>query len=107
MAALAWLQCVLAAAWALLEFLSAPRSHSILKNLTCGFSHKMEESPMATTPISGALNRGGAFLITPVEPENVFTPADLTDDQRLIGQTADEFVSKEVVPLIPELEQHK
>src|ERR1700690_4109678 len=62
---------------------------------------------MATTPVSQALNRGGAFLITTTAPEDVFTPADLTDDQRLIGQTAEEFVAKEVVPNIPQLELHE
>jgi alkylation response protein AidB-like acyl-CoA dehydrogenase len=62
---------------------------------------------MATASVSQALNRGGAFLITDSAPQDVFTPADLTDDQRLIGQTAEEFVKKEVVPLIPELEAHK
>src|ERR1700723_26820 len=62
---------------------------------------------MATTPVSVALNRGGAFLISSITPDEIFTPADLTDDQRLIGQTAEEFVAKEVVPLIPELELHK
>ena len=62
---------------------------------------------MATTPISTSLNRGGSFLVASITPEEIFTPADLSDDQRLIGQTAEEFVTKEVVPLIPELEQHK
>jgi len=62
---------------------------------------------MATAPVSQVLNRGGSFLITSVAAEDVFTPADLTDDQRLIGQTAEEFVQKEVVPNIPELEAHK
>ncbi len=62
---------------------------------------------MATAPVSQVLNRGGAFLITPCRPEDVFTPADFSDDQRLIGQTAEEFVQKEVVPQIPELEAHK
>jgi alkylation response protein AidB-like acyl-CoA dehydrogenase len=62
---------------------------------------------MATAPVSQVLNRGGAFLITPCRPEEVFTPADFSDDQRLIGQTAEEFVQKEVMPAIPELEAHK
>jgi len=62
---------------------------------------------MATTPVSQALNRGGAFLIATTAPEDIFTPADVTDDQRLIGHTAAEFVAKEVVPMIPELEKHK
>src|SRR6202046_5646688 len=62
---------------------------------------------MATTPVSAALNRGGAFLITSCRPEDIFTPADVSDDQRLVGQTAEEFVQKEVVPEIAALEQHK
>ncbi len=62
---------------------------------------------MATTPAAQTLNRGGAFLITTCMPEDVFTPADLTDDQRLIGQTAEAFVTKEVVPNIADLELHK
>jgi alkylation response protein AidB-like acyl-CoA dehydrogenase len=62
---------------------------------------------MATASVSQVLNRGGAFLITPCRPEDVFTPADFSDDQRLIGQTAEEFVQKEVMPAIPELEAHK
>jgi alkylation response protein AidB-like acyl-CoA dehydrogenase len=62
---------------------------------------------MATAPVSQTLNRGGAFLITSCRSEDVFTPADFSDDQRLIGQTAEEFVQKEVMPAIPELEAHK
>jgi alkylation response protein AidB-like acyl-CoA dehydrogenase/outer membrane murein-binding lipoprotein Lpp len=58
-------------------------------------------------PAAQTLTRGGAFLVADCNPENVFTPADLSDDQRLIGQTAEEFVAKEVVPNIPDLEQHK
>ncbi len=37
----------------------------------------------------------------------MFTPADLTDDQKLIGQTAEEFVLKEVLPLAKDLENKK
>ncbi len=62
---------------------------------------------MATSTVSQNLLRGGSFLITACQPEDVFTPADLTDDQRLIGQTAEEFVTKEVMPVVPELELHK
>jgi hypothetical protein len=62
---------------------------------------------MATSTVSQNRLRGGAFLITPCQPEDVFTPADLSDDQRLIGQTAEEFVANEVLPVTLELEQHK
>src|SRR5271156_4203129 len=62
---------------------------------------------MATSTVSQNLLRGGSFLITPCTPDDVFPPADLADDQRLIGQTAEEFVTKEVMPVVPELEAHK
>ena len=57
-----------------------------------------------TTPRAAA---GGSFLIESPRPGDVFTPAELTDDQRLIGQTAEEFVANEVTPQIPDLELHK
>jgi alkylation response protein AidB-like acyl-CoA dehydrogenase len=62
---------------------------------------------MASSTIPQNQTRGGSFLTATVAPADVFTPADLSDDQRLIGQTAEEFVQKEVVPRIPELEAHK
>jgi alkylation response protein AidB-like acyl-CoA dehydrogenase len=71
---------------------------------------KLAEGKMTTKapePAAQTRNRGGAFLIAACTPDEVFTPADLTDDQRLIGQTAEEFVAKEVLPNVPELEQHK
>jgi len=49
--------------------------------------------------------KGGAFLIEDVTPERVFTPEKLTDEHRLIAQTAAEFVSTEVMPVIEQLEQ--
>jgi alkylation response protein AidB-like acyl-CoA dehydrogenase len=62
---------------------------------------------MATTPTERLMIRGGAFLISAVKPGDVFTPADLNDDQRLIGRTTEEFLAKEVIPHIAEVEQHK
>jgi alkylation response protein AidB-like acyl-CoA dehydrogenase len=62
---------------------------------------------MATTSLPRAASRGGSFLVESCVPEDVFSPADLADDQKLIGRTAEEFVRNEVVPLIPDLEQHK
>lgn len=58
-------------------------------------------------PSAQTRNRGGAYLIAACTPNDVFTPADLSDDQKLIGQTAEEFVAKEVLPNVAELEQHK
>src|SRR6202521_1364284 len=62
---------------------------------------------MATTSLPRAASRGGSFLVESCTPEDVFSPAELTDDQKLIGQTAEEFIRNEVVPVISDLEQHK
>jgi alkylation response protein AidB-like acyl-CoA dehydrogenase len=62
---------------------------------------------MATATITKPAAKGGSFLLESALPQDVFTPADLTDDQKLIGQTAEEFVTKEVMPLVKELENKK
>src|SRR5271156_5989208 len=62
---------------------------------------------MATATLSKQAAKGGSFLLETTLPQDVFTPADLTDDQKLIGQTAEEFVTKEVLPLVKDLENKK
>jgi alkylation response protein AidB-like acyl-CoA dehydrogenase len=62
---------------------------------------------MATSSVPRTASRGGVFLVEDCTPADVFTPAELTDDQKLIGHTAEEFVNQEVLPLIPDLEKHK
>jgi butyryl-CoA dehydrogenase len=62
---------------------------------------------MATATLTKPAAKGGSFLLESPLPQDVFTPADLTDDQKLIGQTAEEFVTKEVLPFVKELENKK
>jgi alkylation response protein AidB-like acyl-CoA dehydrogenase len=62
---------------------------------------------MATATIPKPAAKGGSFLLESPLAQDVFTPADLTDDQKLIGQTAEEFVTKEVLPVAKELEAKK
>jgi len=62
---------------------------------------------MATATLNRTAAKGGSFLLETAAPADVFTPADLTDDQKLIGQTAEEFVTKEVLPLVKDLENKK
>jgi alkylation response protein AidB-like acyl-CoA dehydrogenase len=49
---------------------------------------------------------GGSFLIEESAPEEIFTPEDFTEEHRMIAETTREFVDKEVVPRIDELEKH-
>ena len=41
---------------------------------------------------------GGAFLIRSLNPDDLFTPEDLSDEQRQFGRTAAEFMRNEVQP---------
>ena len=49
---------------------------------------------------------GGQFLSAPLRSEDVFVREDLTDEQRLFGQTALEFMQKEVLPVVQRLYAH-
>ena len=49
--------------------------------------------------------RGGAWLVEETEPGAAFTREKLTDEQRLMGRTAEEFVDGEVQPALDRLEQ--
>ncbi|MGH9431828.1 MAG: acyl-CoA dehydrogenase family protein [Terriglobia bacterium] len=49
--------------------------------------------------------KGGSFLIENRVPSEIFTPEDLTDQHRLIAQTAQAFVDREITPRIKEIEQ--
>ncbi len=50
--------------------------------------------------------RGGAWLVEPSDAHEVLTPETLTDEQRLIGATTQQFVDQEVLPALDRLEQH-
>ncbi|MCD6298359.1 MAG: acyl-CoA dehydrogenase family protein [Deltaproteobacteria bacterium] len=48
---------------------------------------------------------GGEFLITDVNPDEVFTPEDFTDEHKMIYETGSDFIEKEVIPIVDELEE--
>ncbi len=50
--------------------------------------------------------RGGSFLIEERTTTEIFTPEDLDEEQRMIGETTREFVDTEVRPAIAEMEKH-
>ena len=60
-----------------------------------------------TTAAPKKLIKGGSFLIENRAPHEIFTPEDLTDQHRLIAQTAREFVFQEVIPRLEEMEAKK
>jgi len=56
--------------------------------------------------IASNVVKGGSFLLTQASPDQVFTPEDLTEEQRMIGQTAREF-SEKVFTRLKEIEEDK
>src|SRR6266568_1774593 len=60
-----------------------------------------------TTTTTAARVKGGSFLIESRRPDEIFTPEDLSDQHKLIAQTATEFVEREIVPRVKEIEEKK
>jgi len=57
------------------------------------------------TTTAEQIARGGEWLLQAADAASVFTPEQLTDEHRLIGRTAEEFVENEVLPVLDKLEQ--
>jgi alkylation response protein AidB-like acyl-CoA dehydrogenase len=69
---------------------------------TIGARAAAEASP--STPFTPTA--GGRFLTTDVRPEAVFVREDLSEEQRMFGRTAAEFMQKEVLPVVDRLYKH-
>ena len=57
-----------------------------------------------TTPAAPIVHKGGSWLLEDPHEDGVFTPEQLSEEHRLIDQTAREFVSNEILPKTDELE---
>jgi alkylation response protein AidB-like acyl-CoA dehydrogenase len=60
---------------------------------------------MATADTAQTTARGGEWLVVETDPATVTTREGLTDEHRLIEQTAAEFIDGEVLPALERLEQ--
>jgi alkylation response protein AidB-like acyl-CoA dehydrogenase len=58
-----------------------------------------------TTDQTVAVLKGGEWLLTATEPEAIWTPEHVTEEQRLIARTTEEFVVNEVLPQMDRMEQ--
>jgi alkylation response protein AidB-like acyl-CoA dehydrogenase len=57
--------------------------------------------------VTNKLVKGGEFIIKETEAQDVFTPADFSEEQNMMHQTALDFVEKEVQPLLERLDNHE
>jgi hypothetical protein len=51
--------------------------------------------------------RGGMFLLSQADPADVFTPDDFSEEQRMIQQSTADFVERELIPRMADLEAQK
>src|SRR5919106_623084 len=58
-----------------------------------------------TADVPIAVLRGGEWLLMAAEPEAVWTPERLTEEQRLVARTTEEFVLNEILPQLDRLDQ--
>jgi alkylation response protein AidB-like acyl-CoA dehydrogenase len=56
--------------------------------------------------MAAKLFKGAEYLITAADKNDVFTPEDFSVEQRQIGDTTEQFVLNEVVPLRDKIEHH-
>ena len=76
-------------------------------NLIVNRVWNVKESPMPDlNPLPPHLV-GGNFLLTETDPTLAFTPEDLNSEQRLMAQTAEKFMEKDVLPNLEALEHQE
>ncbi len=51
--------------------------------------------------------KGGEFLLRATDAATVFTPADFTEEQRMMAESSQAFVREEVLPLLDRLDNHE
>jgi alkylation response protein AidB-like acyl-CoA dehydrogenase len=51
--------------------------------------------------------KGGEFLIKETEAQHIFIPEEFTEEQRMIAQTCEDFLAKEVFPRLDEIDSMK
>ncbi|MDF7814620.1 acyl-CoA dehydrogenase family protein [Hymenobacter sp. YC55] len=57
--------------------------------------------------VTNKLVKGGEFIIKETDAQDIFTPADFSEEQNMMHQTALDFVEKEVQPLLERLDNHE
>ena len=53
------------------------------------------------------LVKGGEFLIKETSADQIFIPEDFTEEQRMMAQTCEDFIEKEIVPRLEEIDAAK
>jgi hypothetical protein len=63
-------------------------------------NNRQEETNMS----SDEIKKGGSFLIEDTGPQEIFTPEDFSEEQKMFAKTAEDFVFGEVIPALDKTE---
>ena len=55
--------------------------------------------------MSKKIVRGGEYLVTETPCADIFTPEDFSDEQRQMANTADQFITTEIMPLVEDIDK--
>jgi alkylation response protein AidB-like acyl-CoA dehydrogenase len=53
---------------------------------------------------SNDIKKGGSFLIEDTDPQDVYSPEDFTEEQKMFAKTAEDFIFGEVIPALDKTE---
>ena len=62
---------------------------------------------MDSQTVDKKILKGGEFLIAPTEANDVFIPEEMNDEQKMVKETALNFVASEIVPNIKRIEKQE
>jgi alkylation response protein AidB-like acyl-CoA dehydrogenase len=53
---------------------------------------------------SNEIKKGGSFLIEDTDPQDLYTPEDFSDEQKMFAKTAEDFIFGDVIPALDKTE---
>ena len=62
---------------------------------------------MSTETIKAEVLKGGEFLVKETDPQTVFIPEELSEEQRMMAESAREFVEKEIWPKLDAIDKQE
>lgn len=62
---------------------------------------------MTDTLVQTDVLKGGEFLIRDTQPDDVFIPEDLNEEQHMIKQTVEDFLEQEIFPNVQKIEKQE
>lgn len=67
----------------------------------------LNEADSATKESGRNIIKGGEFLVKETNPNEVFIPEDFTEDDKMFAQSTQDFIDRNVIPVLDEVDEQK